>query len=449
MNQSNIILIMADHFRRDCIGASTPNLQKLAKVGVTFQNAYCTAPLCQPARVSLITGHFPDRTGVCGNQSPVIPDAMREDTYTNHLQRGGYYTAHIGKHHYIDRYGIGMDVTQDDEELRKYGYDHVYQVVDDGENMHNEDEYTKYLRKNEKYETFVKSFSSAWKCGPHPFSQEAYVDGFIGRKAVEFVENFHENKPFYLNLGFVGPHPPYWHPGELSHEPAKMWPAIDNEAEKIPHIRAHYMDKVAIIDRYIGLLMDALAQKGILENTTIIFTSDHGDCLGDYGIMDKRYFYECSAGVPLIMSGAFIPKEQRKNGARESHALISHLDLYPTILHFAGIPKNPRDGRWGKNIMEMLEDIGGSCHSEIFAQLGTAMMVRSASHKMVYDPQQGGVVALYNLLNDAKEQFNLAQVAGYESITLQLMQRMLSQKINTSQYTHIKEEQRLQKVHIV
>ena len=123
MQQPNIVLILTDHFRPDALGKSTPHLSKLASTGTRFEHAYSAAPLCQPARNCLITGKYPSQTGISGNQSPPLGESARQDTFMRHLQSAGYYTAMAGKHHYIDRYGVGMDVTEDDAALRDYGFD--------------------------------------------------------------------------------------------------------------------------------------------------------------------------------------------------------------------------------------------------------------------------------------------------------------------------------------
>ncbi len=298
----NIILIMTDHFRRDALGKSTPNLMALAGTGTRFENAYCATPLCGPSRISIITGMYPSATGVCGNQAdPIHPD-LRDDTFMGHLQETGYYTAMIGKHHYIDSYGLGVDVTKNDEELRRYGFDTVFQVHDDGENGHNDDEYTHDLKRRGKLE----AFRSALKKGGvrHPFDDpDDTADGFIGVNGIRFVEEYGEDRPFYLNLSFIGPHPPLWHPGELGHDPEDMPPPLGAPDEPSARLkRAHYMDKCALIDGYVGRLVNALKERGLFENTVIIFTSDHGDCLGDYEIWDKRYFYESSVGVPSFFA---------------------------------------------------------------------------------------------------------------------------------------------------
>jgi arylsulfatase A-like enzyme len=320
------------------------------------------------------------------------------------------------------------------------------QILDDGENTHNKDDYTAYLEEKGLYEEFMRVFPErAWQCKPHPFGDDDTVDGFIGTNAVKFINEYSQDKPFYLNVGFVGPHPPFWHPGELRHKPEDMADPIGakfSESDKI--MKAHFMDRCSLIDKYIGKLVSALKDKGIYENTLIVFSSDHGENAADFGIWDKRYCYEQSWGVPLIMSGSTVTGEQRRCGNRVSKSLVSHLDLYPTFLYAAGIEPPLDRQRWGRNIFRMLDDEPGSGHSEIHAQLGTVHMMRSGTWKISYDPEAGGVQFLFNLRNDPKELCNLAGVAGYESITAELLQKILDHRIRLTQFTQVKEEQRVQ-----
>jgi choline-sulfatase len=463
-DQPNIILILTDHFRPDAIGSSTPNLISLAEGGVQFANAYCASPLCQPARASIITGKLPSQHGICGNQAdPIRPD-LRSSTYMNQLQRAGYYTALIGKHHYLDRFGIGMDVTKDEGKTKEYGFDSVLPVVDDDENLHNDDAYTRHLREKGLLKEFRKTFDElAWECKPHPFAEEDTPDGFIGRHGVEFVESYDRKQPFYLNLSFVGPHPPYWHPGELQHDPADMPEHLGAQTDSpvqrgsvkyqalsltARENRAHYMDKCALIDRWIGKLTSALQGKGLLENTVIMFTSDHGDNLGDFGIWDKRFFYQQCVGVPLIAAGPGVQESDGSKGRRISKALISHLDLYPTFLDLAGVSMRYDHTFAGRSLAALLRGEVGTHHSAVFAELATAVMIRTGGWKLVFDPEQGGVTDLYNLIRDPKELENLAGAAGYEAVCANLIEQILSQRIRLSQYSHGKEEKRLQRIRI-
>ncbi len=451
MQRPNVILIMTDHFRADAIGASTPTLQRLAEEGVQFFNAYTGAPLCQPSRLSAITGMYPSQHGACGNMSTPLADHLRQDTFMNHLQRAGYYTALIGKHHYIDRYGVGMDVTDDDEAIRQYGFRHVWQVVDAGENRHNDDRYTSQLRVKgvlEEYRELMGQYGS--KCKNYPFGEEECEDGYIAAQGCEFVEAYSRQEPFYLNLSFVGPHPPYWHPGELQHDPDQMRPPLNAPDEPwMRERRAHYMDKCAIIDRAIGRLLQALEKKQLRQHTVILFVSDHGDNLGDFGIWDKRYFYEQSVKVPLILCGPNIQRGARDLTGKASQLLVSLVDLYPTILALAGVEATSlmrqRDGR---DLLAALTGASGALRSYVVSELGTAVMIRTGNWKLVYDPEQGGVQALFNLVNDPQELTNLAGVAGYEAVSSRLLEQLLAHRIRLSQYTHDKEERRAQRVHV-
>ncbi|MDP6629399.1 MAG: sulfatase-like hydrolase/transferase [Kiritimatiellia bacterium] len=447
MNRPNIILILTDHFRRDTLRPDiTPTLCQLAGSGTNFANAYSAAPLCQPARNSIITGMHPTATGICGNQSPPIDDSLRDDTFMNHLQNAGYYTAMIGKHHYIDRYGIGMDVTADAEEIRKYGFDHVFQVNDDGENLHNDDEYTRWLADNGKLDQFRAT--DAWATSRHPFPADETADGFIGVNGIRFVKDYKDDKPFYLNLSFIGPHPPFWHPAGFDVDLDQATDPIGvKESGDVRERRTHYLAKCRLIDHYVAGLLQALEEREMRQNTVILFTADHGDCLGDFDIWDKRFFYEASVGVPLFVCGGQVESEARQNGARISKALVSHLDLYPTVLGLAGLDTEPDRRRPGRDLLRIARGADGG-HKYVVSELATAMMIRTGNWKLVFDPQAGGVQQLFNLVRDPDELDNLAGAAGYESITAQLVEKLLADKIRRSQFTHVKEEQRLQRAHI-
>ena len=450
----NIVVICTDQMRADAVGDSTPNVTRLAEKGVRFTNAYCASPLCQPSRTSLVTGLFPSQTGICGNQSPPMSHALRDDTFMHHLQEAGYYTALIGKHHYIDRYGLGVDVTKDDKEVQRYGFDHVFQVTDDGENLLNDDRYTMHLAEKGLLEKFrrIKVLPNHNDAHfEHPFDAEDTVDGFIGATAAKFVDRYEGDKPFYLFVSFIGPHPPLWHPNPLRHSPGDMMPPINgSDDDEARTKRAHYMDRCFDIDQYVGNLVTALERRGIIDNTWIVFTSDHGDTLGDHGKWDKRFMYESSAKVPLVISGPSLSADDRLDGPRVSRALVSHLDLYPTLLSIAGVKQTGSVAapRFGRNLLDVLSHLPRSCHEEVFAELATTVMIRTPNWKLAFDPQQGGVQHLFNLVIDPQERENLAGRPEYDSVVKDLVERILAHKIRQTQFTHAKEEQRLQRVHV-
>jgi arylsulfatase len=452
MPKPNIVLIITDHFRPDALGKATPNLNALAARGVRFEHCYSAAPLCQPARNCIITGRFPTDHGVCGNMSEPIRLAERHDTFMRHLQEEGYYTAMIGKQHYIDRYAVGMDVLDDDETLRDYGLDYVYQVQDCGENAHNHDHFTRHLQAKGLLEQYRASQKQPNK-GKHPLPVPDTEDGYIGDQAVAYIKGYAQDAPMYLNVGFIGPHPPYWAPEgyydkfDPEQMPAPLGVTDPEQIARAKRQRALFMGKVALLDDYVGKLCDALRERGMLDNTLIIFTSDHGDTLGDYGIWDKRYFYEQSVGVPLVMTGPGITVNPRLGGTI-SKELVSQVDLYPTILDAAGAVNILGNAKRDGHSLLGVANRGEPFRDAVFGELGTLMMVRDANWKLVWDAEEGGVQYLFNLRNDPHELVNLAGVAGYLPVEAHLTGRLLSRLIRMTHFTHDKERQRLQRVRV-
>ena len=450
-DQPNILLFLTDHFRADMIGPSTPNLRRLASMGTRCEQAYCASPLCMPSRNSIVTGLLPSQNGVCGNMAAPIDEAMRADTYPSHLRSAGYRTALVGKHHWIDSWGLNRDVTEDHDEIRKYGFDDVVQVLDEFEQMHNDDAMTHHLREQGRLDQYREvTRANAARCGAFDLPETDYADRFIADRALDWLKDHAAGEqPFYLNVSFVGPHPPFWHPGDCDLSPDQMPAPIGAaDAEHVRQRRAHYMQKCILIDQYVGEILDQLEAHNALDNTLIVFTSDHGDTLGDFGIWDKRTFYDHSVRVPFLIAGPGVPAGSRGLGGRISRQLVSLLDLYPTFLTAAGLDMetcSPRR-RFGRDLRTILQERRGTSHDTIVAELGTHAMLFDGAWKLVFDPEQGGVVQLFNHRNDPQELTNLAGVAGYENVTADLLGALLSERIGLTQYTHEKEETRLQRV---
>ena len=454
----NIILFLTDHFRHDALGNNTENLIQLANSGINYVNSYCASPLCQPSRNSIITGLLPHQNSILGNQNRPLNKALREKTFMNLLKLNGYYNILIGKHHFIDRFGLNVDICKDDFKIKKYGFEYVKQVVDDGENLYNDDEYTKYLLSQNKLIKFRNElkkrnqFTNKWANNDktdvflHPFDSDNTVDGFIGNSTLDFLDSYDFKKPFYLNTSFVGPHPPLWHPGKSSNSLDNlMYPiGVKENTDDILLKRSHYLAKCKLIDFYIGEIVEKLKEKNIFNKTVIIFTSDHGDNLGDFNIWDKRYFYENSVKVPFFILGPNIPHGKRLNGPLISKRLISHLDIYPTILYLSQT-KNKFINRIGYNLFSKNKYF---IRNHVLSEIGTQTMIRTANWKLVFDPEQDGVQYLYNLITDKYELDNLAGKPEYESICYKLITKILSIRILLTQKTHVKEETRLQRVKI-
>lgn len=444
----NILFILCDQMRPDSLGSATPTINALARRGMRFSNCYSAAPLCQPSRASIVTGKPPTLHGICGNMSDPIGPEERSDTFMNHLQDAGYHTALVGKHHYYDRFNMNMDVLEDDDDIRGYGFDHVWQVVDVYESLHNDDRFTRHLQDEGKLEEWRMRCREDGAEFFRNLDPEDTPDGYICAQTCKYISEFDPDGPLYLNVGFVGPHPPHWAPGKYAEmfEPGQMPEPVgvdDPDAISAAQTRrAQYMGMVAHIDDCVGRLVEALQQRDMLDDTLIIFTADHGDVLGDFGIWDKRLFYEPSVRVPLVMAGPGIEPEPRL-AEIVRRELVSTLDLYPTFLAAAGVQNSNCKGRSTLD----LRKAGEQPHRlEIFSELGTATMVRDANWKLVHDAEQGGVQHLYNLRTDPDETDNLAGRPEYRHVEADLVDSLLTRLTKLTRYTHAKEQRRVQRV---
>ncbi|MBC8234398.1 sulfatase-like hydrolase/transferase [bacterium] len=457
----NIILITTDHLRRDALGCygnsriKTPNIDKLARNGAMFTNAYAVCPLCMPSRNSIVTGFYPHQHGICGNKGQPIRLEDRRQTFAKLLQNSGYQTAIIGKHHFYDFWEERRDYREIEDELKDYGFDKVIQVVDLSENLHNECDFTGYLRGKGLLEEYRKE-ASRIRVGKLEMNPDDTVDGFVGNRSVEHLREREIDKPFFLWASFLGPHPPYRAPGEYGemYSPENMPdPMLMENPLRLEHAHncyAQYYGMVSFIDHHVGRIISVLDERGILDNTIIIFTSDHGDMLGERELWDKRWFYEPSVGIPLIALGPGFPSggSGMGSGGMKSRILCENTDIYATILEAAGIhiPKRRGVPRPGKPLQKMLNGNSDYLRSAVFSEMGRWFMIRDARWKLTYDPEQGGVQMLFNLVTDPNETENLCGKPEYRGIEHELVSKLLNWLIRTSAYTQYKEHQRIKRV---
>lgn len=359
--QPNIILIITDQQRYDTIAAlgashvDTPNIDRLVKSGVSFNNCFVTGASCVPSRASLFTGLFPHSNGVLRN------GALWHRSWVEQLRDAGYHTVNIGKMHTVpydavtgfnerfivenkDRYLDGRWFFDEwDKALASHG------LVKPQRELY---------RKRSDYAERLGAF--AWE-----LPEALHSDNFVGGMAQWWLKTKPVQQPLFLQIGFPGPHPPYdptpevlqkyltrqdipmptlgegeldalpaalkakrVHDAEVDHD-SVLWP-MDSGDDQIRRMRAHYYANVEMIDTQVGQILDTLQKRGYLDDSIIIFTTDHGDCLGDHGLTQKWSMYEQVVRVPLIISAP-----QRFEGGRRVDALVQLHDLAPTILEWA------------------------------------------------------------------------------------------------------------------
>ncbi len=341
--QANILFLFSDQHRADAMGCAghpvvrTPNLDRLAGEGVRFGNAYCATPLCMPSRVSLATGRFPHNTGNnTNNEGYLYPDTPM---ISHAFRDAGYRTALLGKLHLCQAAGAGSPAC--DDWCRAAGYDEfmpihgkawscVYQEPDF-------DAYLKWLATTGKLEAFRRDYrerSFGWMfpdvirkphgyAAPSVLEPEDHQDGFITRKACEWLEQADADQPFFCWVNWGGPHDPWDAPGEFGrmYDPAAMPPPIADALEDAPEklrkhaqkhtggmpdeawraVMAQYYGSISFIDDGIGKILDVLDKRGLLTNTIVVYASDHGEMMFDHQMLHKEVMYEPSSKVPLII----------------------------------------------------------------------------------------------------------------------------------------------------
>ncbi len=356
---------MRDQLRPDflgCYGAKfiqTPNIDALAQRGLQFNRALSPSPICIPARASLLTGYNALSTGVLTNNYWLRPD--HEDcglfSFTRSLLKNGYYIEGIGKMHFIP---------WDQEE----GFSHRW-IAEDKRHIHIGDDYANYLaaqglRKLAGVEE--PNYIEGRMASVSPIPIEHQVDVWLGDRTVDFIKRSPQDRPYFLWVAFPGPHYPYNPPVEIlkSMRPSEEFPfsipwTVDSQTfqrgfiqahltgsaqadfREFPElakqtIRWHYAGLVQIIDNQVGRILNAIEGQDAERETLILFTSDHGDFLGDFDMFGKALFYESSSRIPLIAKGTTYQ-------AGKSKSLVSLTDLYATILSHAGIKMMAQDSR--------------------------------------------------------------------------------------------------------
>lgn len=433
----NILLIVADQFRGDCLGCAghpdvlTPNLDFLAANGTLFTKAYTPDPICVPARATMITGRYPHKcTGKKGNAGKVKDTELKLPAF---LSENGYETYASGKLHYVPYSPPGTPRLLN-------GFQHAA-LAESGRILGQFDPKNS-LRGVEDYSDFLedsgwKGYTRAHGLGNNdihpaasPLPAELHVDSWVASKAMDFLDDHRKTcpkKPFFLNVGFPKPHSPYDPPKPYDslYDPRKISkPALQKDAlPRAPHshiskykhgfnylspeavqvARAHYFGLIHFQDKQIGRILEYLKRNGLYENTVIIFTADHGDMMGDFGFFFKSCMYEGSIRIPLIVSW---PEKLKK--AQVSNALVGLQDIVPTLLDIAEMEKP--ENLDGISLLSILlgktDSVRGKIVSYSLDKPNQTYMITDGRYKYVYN-EINGIEELYDLKCDPAEEMNL------------------------------------------
>jgi arylsulfatase A-like enzyme len=416
-DKPNVLIFLTDQHRIDCLGAygnrdiHTPHIDALAAEGVRFNNSFCPYPVCTPSRYSLISGLYVHEHRGWTNHCTLPPGT---ETFPAILKKAGYRTRAVGKMHYTPTYfDVGFSEMALAEQNGPGRWDDDYhralkaQGLIDGSDL--EDQETEYRKKArpEYWETFgamPSNLPRAW-----------HSTEWIGDRAAETLRGW-EGSGQLLQVGFIKPHHPFDPPTEYArlYDAAKLnvlpgWTEecfvhdlalskgyFPHESLTEPALRrvmAHYYACIQEIDDQVGRMIGILKEKGIYDNTLIVFTADHGEYLGHHHLLLKgNYMYDPLVKVPLI-----IRFPGGKNGGTISDGLVNTTDVAPTILAQAGCPV-PAAMR-GLNLAENRDQ-----REIVFAESneGKQVMARTKTRKLILH-RGNGLGLLYDLEKDPCE----------------------------------------------
>ncbi|MEG0086446.1 MAG: arylsulfatase [Niameybacter sp.] len=428
MKKPNIMLILCDQFRWDCLSimghptVDTPNLDSLAHEGVLFTNGYSPAPSCVPARASLFTGKSPNLTGFLGyidgrewNYENMLPEILRDNGYQTHC---------VGKtHFYPQRKHCGFEGLESYEAWQKF-------------DNHYTNDYHEWLKEktNGQMDELDHGLDdNSWIASPSTLPSELHNNSWVVTKGLEFIRKRDHSRPYFLNLSFHRPHPPidppkvFWDEyigKELEEVPVGEWASKHDRpvhtintwsgrlsGERLRKARLGYYAQIAHIDNQIGRLIRSLKATGEMPDM-IIFTADHGEMLGDHHLFRKTYAYEGSAAIPFI-----VWEKGKQLGRRELTPVVLQ-DVYTTILDCANIEK-PEDVD-GLSLMSLINEgevldrewIHGE-HSRCYSAEESMQFMTDGKKKYIWFTEVNKE-QLFDLENDPYECHDLAADAAYE-----------------------------------
>jgi arylsulfatase A-like enzyme len=448
--QPDILLIMPDQFRGDCLSAvghpvvRTPNLDKLARDGGLFRRAYSTVPSCIPARHSLLTGQFPTTSGVVGYKARPI----KVPTLPQLLNDAGYSTILVGRYMH--------QVPQDES----YGYQKEIR----GSTYVNGDDYDNFLRKAAPDSGGIRSLTTelgisanGWRANPWPLAEELHPTDWAVNQDRKVIKDAPADKPLFLTASFFAPHPPLFPPKKYydyyynskklpapAHGNWVNWDSLTEQGNKqgdrvllkgeiLQATLAGYFGLIEHLDAQLGpLIADFKARSAKAGRPWLILViADHGEMLGDHGYFRKCEPFEGSANIPMIVCGS--PELGFKAGT-VSHDPVCLEDIMPTLLAAAGavLPK-PCDGQdLGRILRGGKTGIRSVLHSEhapCYNQEQAFQALTDGHFKYIWRPLDGRE-HLFDLDRDIHEENDLAKDASREGDLVSWRKRMIKELAN-------------------
>ena len=442
-SRPHVLLITVDQWPGSLMGCAghpvvmTPTLDQLAASGVRFSNAYSECPVCVPARRTLLTGLTPATHGCRDNKQKPMPPV---NSLAQAFRDAGYQAYAVGKMHLMNqRDRAGFDDIWGDEEGRA------------GEGIM-QDDYELFLGDNgyagQRFAGGMNNNQYCWR--PWHLPEPLHVTNWAAAQMCRMIKRRDKSRPGLWYLSFSHPHPPlaplqaYLDMYRDKEPPAPYvgdWAKLDDKtplrvaeriyqkfapaAHEIADVRRAFYALCTHIDHQIRTVIGTLRDEGLLDNTVILFTADHGDMLGNHNYWAKDMMNEDSACVPMILCGK--PIHESTGDHRVDERLVGLADVLPTLLHAAGleVPEH----------CEGQSMLGGAARESIFCEWGyeqrANLMVRDARYKLIYFPRANQRL-LFDMEADPRELCNLAGKPETAEIQLQL-ERLLIARLSPEQ----------------
>ena len=434
-DRPNILFMMTDQHRGDCVGADgnkairTPSLDRIAHEGARFAAAYTSVPSCTPARACLLTGLSPWHNGMLGYGRVARKYANEKPRM---LREAGYYTLGLGKMHWhpqLTRHGFHKTILDESGRAEQRGF------VSD---------YRQWFAA-EAADLDPDATGIGWndyRAKPYALPERLHPTHWMGDTAVEFLRAYKRPEPFFLKVSFARPHSPYDAPqrffdmykdADIPRASVGKWAERhamrgqkpghstwrgDLGTDQVRRSRQGYYGSVSFIDEQIGRILEALEQRGWLENTLILFTADHGDMTGDHHLWRKTYAYEASARIPMLIRW---PKGFLS--AKRGQVLTQPVelrDVLPTVLDAAGARPDPKrfDGR------SMLDLVRGNTdgwrdyidleHDTCYSPENHWTALTDGHYKYIFHARDGEQ-QLFDLHTDPGERHDLASEPAHQA----------------------------------
>ena len=434
--QLNILLIMADQLAAPFLAlhggpAVTPNIDRLAREGVTFTSAYSNSPLCAPARFAMMSGQRNSRIGAYDNASEF---ASSIPTFAHHLRGAGYQTSLIGKMHFVGAdqlHGFEERLTTDIYPA-DFGWTPNWDDADG------------------RFDWWFHNMDSVVHAGIADASNQLDYDDDVAHHAVRKLRDLArtaDRRPWMLTVSFTHPHDPYvarrqfWDLYDHDSIPmptvGPLDPAtIDPHSRRLRHViaadtaeitddqvrnaRHAYLANISYVDHHVGEMLAVMERHGMADDTVVVFTSDHGDMLGERGLWYKMTFFEHACRVPLVV---------RRPGGDDAAGTTNPthtglLDIAPTLLDVAGV--DVPDLMDGESVLPLLDGtvedrtVLGEYLGE--GAIAPILMIRRGDHKFVFSPADPP--QLFDLAADPHELENLAGDDAHAAVVAAFVQEV-------------------------